>query len=127
MVNTENLQNYARAKFRRRIKVLPTSLHFGNIEGDHTVNQRPYRKDRLPRDYFCCRQLAKFIIVRGSCLYNMLHWLVCNKPAGQSFPDFGEWVSVDFDSKYKTVWGETRDHRIPILEEIKKLKKKEST
>ena len=53
----------------------------------------------------------------------MLHWLVY-KPAGQSFPDFGVWASVYFDSKYKIVWGETRDHKIPILEEIKKLKKK---
>ena len=53
----------------------------------------------------------------------MLHWLVCYKPAGQSFPDFGVWVSVDFDSKYKIVWGETIHHRIPILEEIKKLEK----
>jgi len=34
------------------------------------------------------------------------------------------WVSVDFDPKYKIVWGETRDHRIPILEEIKKVEKK---
>ena len=85
--------------------------------------QRQYRKDRLPRAYFCCRQLAKFRFVRGICLYNMLHWLVCYKPAGQSFPDFGVWVSVDLDSKYKIVCGETRDHRIPILEEIKKLKK----
>ena len=81
------------------------------------VPQRPYRKDRLPRAYFCCRQLAKFRIVQGICLYNML---VCYKPAGQSFPDFGVWVSVDLDSKYKIVCGETRDHRIPILEEIKK-------
>ena len=95
---------------------------FGTI--GHSAWQRPYRKDRLPRAYFCCRQLAKFRIVRGICLYNMLHWLVCYKPAGQSFPDFGVWVSVDFDSKYKIVWGETRDHRIPILEEIKKLKKR---
>ena len=54
----------------------------------------------------------------------MLHWLVCYKPAGQSFPDFGVWVSVDFDSKHKIVGGETRDHRIPILEEIKKVEKK---
>ena len=88
------------------------------------LHQRPYRKDRLPRAYFSCRQLAKFRIVRGICLYNMPHWLVCYKPAGQSFPDFGVWVSVDFDSKYKIVWGETRDHRISILEEIKKLKKR---
>ena len=57
----------------------------------------------------------------------MLHCLVCYKPAGQSFPDFGMWVSVDFDSKYKIVWGETRDHRIPFFEEIKKVEKKEST
>ena len=54
----------------------------------------------------------------------MLHRLVGYKPAGQSFPDFGVWVSIDFDSKYKIVWGETWDHRIPILEEIKKLKKR---
>ena len=72
----------------------------------HTKDHR-YRKDRLPRAYFCCRQLAKFRIVRGICLYNTLHWLVCYKPAGQSFPEFGVWVSVDFDSKYKIVWGET--------------------
>jgi len=36
------------------------------------------------------------------------------------------WVSVDFDSKYKILWGETRDHGVPIHEE-KKLQKKEST
>ena len=45
------------------------------------------------------------------CIILVLHWLVCYKPAGQSFPDFGVWVSVDFDSKYKIVWGETRDHQ----------------
>ena len=50
----------------------------------------------------------------------MLHWLVCYKPAGQSFPDFGVWVSVDFDSKYKILWGETRDHGVPIHERKKK-------
>ena len=87
---------------------------------DKGSDQRPYRKDRLPRAYFCYRQLAKFRIVQGICLYNMLHWLVCYKPAGQSFPDFGVWVSVDFDSKYKIVWGETR-------EEIKKKLEKKST
>jgi len=47
------------------------------------------------------------------------HWLVCYKPAGQSFPDFGVWVSVDFDSKYKIFWGETRDHGVPIHERRK--------
>ena len=90
----------------------------------HGQDQRPCRKDRLPRAYFCCRQLAKFRIVRCICLYNMLHWLVCYKPAGHSFPDFGVWVSVDFDSKYKIVWVESRDHRILILEEKKKVEKK---
>ena len=101
-----------------------TQVDGGEMKLSLSPYQRPYRKDRLPRAYFCCRQLAKFRIVRGICLNNMLHWLVCYKPAGQSFPDFGVWVSVDFDSKYKIVWGETREHRIPILEEIKKLKKK---
>jgi hypothetical protein len=32
------------------------------------------------------------------------------------------WVSVDFDSKYKILWGETRAHRVPIHERIKKFK-----
>ena len=54
----------------------------------------------------------------------MLHWLVCYKPAGQSFPDFGVWVSVDLDSNYKILWGETRDHGVPIHERKKKLQKK---
>jgi len=54
----------------------------------------------------------------------MLHWLVCYKPAGQSFPDFGVWVSVDFDTKYKILWGETRDQGVPIHERRKKLQKK---
>ena len=56
----------------------------------------------------------------------MLHWLVCYKPAGQSFADFGVWVSVDFDSKYKILWDETRDHGVPIHER-KKSSEKEST
>ena len=56
----------------------------------------------------------------------MQHWLVCYKPAGQSFPDFGVWVSVDFDSKYKILWGETRDHGVAIHER-KKTSKKDSS
>jgi len=54
----------------------------------------------------------------------MLHWLVCYKPAGQSFPDFGVWFSVDFDSKYKIVWGETKDHEVAIHERKKNFKKR---
>ncbi len=77
--------------------------------------QRPYRKDRLSSAYFCCLHLAKYWIVRGICLYNLLHWLVCYKPTSQSFPDFGVLVSVDFDSKYRIAWGETRDHSILYL------------
>jgi len=57
--------------------------------------------------YFCCRQLAKFRTVRGICLYNMLHWLVCYRPAGQSFPDFGVWVSVDFDLYWENIIDES--------------------
>ena len=78
------------------------------------IMQRLYRKYRLPRAYFCYRQLAKFRIVRGICLHKTL-WLVCYKQTGQCFPDCGVWVSVDFDSKYKILWGETRAHRVPIL------------
>ena len=32
------------------------------------------------------------------------------------------WVSVDFDSKYKILWGETRAHGVPIHKEEKKFK-----
>ena len=46
---------------------------------------------------------------------------VCYKPAGQCFPDCGVWVSVDFDSKYKILWGETRAHGVTIYEEEKKV------
>jgi len=38
------------------------------------------------------------------------------------FPDCGVWVSVDFDSKNKILWGETRAHGVPIHEEEKKFK-----
>jgi len=34
----------------------------------------------------------------------------------------GCWVSVDFDSKYKLLWGETGTHGVPIHEEEKKFK-----
>ena len=30
--------------------------------------------------------------------------------------------SVDFDSKYKILWGETKAHGVPIHESIKKFK-----
>ena len=43
------------------------------------------------------------------------------KPAGQCFPDCGVWVPVDFDSKYKVLWGETIAHGVPIHEEEKKF------
>ena len=32
------------------------------------------------------------------------------------------WVSVDFDSKYKILWGETRAHGVPMHEEENKFK-----
>ena len=46
-------------------------ISYQAIEGSQ---QRLHRKDRLPRAYFCYRQLAKFEIVQGICLYNM-HYL----------------------------------------------------
>ena len=83
--------------------------------------QRPYRKDRLPRYFNCCRQLANLRILQGICLYNALVWIVCYKP-GQSFSGCRVWGSVDFDSKYKILLGETRAHGEPIHEEEKKFK-----
>ena len=60
-------------------------------------------------------------------MYNMLVWLVCYKPAGQCFPGCGVWGTVDFDSKYKMLRGETRAHGVPIHDEEKKMAKQEST
>ena len=57
-------------------------------------------------------------------LYNALFWPVWYKPAGQCFPDCGVWVSVDFLSKYKILWGETRAHG--VIHERKKSSKQES-
>jgi hypothetical protein len=34
----------------------------------------------------------------------------------------GCWVTVDFDSKYKILWGEIRAHGVPLHEEEKKFK-----
>ena len=44
--------------------------------------------------------------------------------SGQFFPDCGVWVSVDFDSEYKILWGETRAHGVPIHEEEEKVPNK---
>jgi hypothetical protein len=55
-------------------------------------------------------------------MYNALVWSVCYKPAGQSFPGRGVLDSVDFDSKYKILWGETRAHGVPIHKEKNKFK-----
>ena len=85
--------------------------------------QRPYRKDRLPRDFYCCHQLAKFRIVRGFIrLFNTQVWLVCYKPTGQCFPGCGEWGTVDLDSKYKILSGETRAHVVHFMK--KKIQNK---
>ena len=75
----------------------------------------------MSKGFFLC-QLAKFRIVWGIRLYNALRTLTSlYKPA-----DCGVWVSVDFDSKYKMLWGETRVHGVPMHEEEKKFKQ-EST
>jgi len=42
------------------------------------------------------------------------------------FIDVGWRVPVDFDSKYKTLWCETRAHGVPIHEEKKQSSKQES-
>jgi len=67
--------------------------------------------------------LAKFGIVRCICLYNALLGPVCTTSyLNHVFLVAGCWVSVDFDSKYKILWDETRAHRVPIHEEEKKFK-----
>jgi len=54
----------------------------------------------------------------------MLHWLVCCKPAGQSFPDFGVRVSVDFDLKYKIYGVKQGTMGYLIMKEEKNFKKR---
>ena len=78
--------------------------------------------DRRPRAFFCCRQLAKSRIVRGIRLYNALLWPVRYKLTESCFPGYGVWVTLDFDSKYKLLWSETRAHGVPIHEEKKRSK-----
>ena len=75
-----------------------------------------------PGSFFGCPQLAKLRIVRGIYMFDMLLCLVCYKPTSQCFPDCGVWVTEDFDSKYKILWGETRAHVEPIHEEEQKFK-----
>jgi len=62
---------------------------------------------------------------KSEFLYNTLVWLVCYKPAGQCFPGCGVWGTVDFYSKYKILWGETRAHGVPLHEERKKVQNKD--
>ena len=50
------------------------------------VHQRLYRKDRLPRYFYCYRQLANLRIVRCICLYNALLGPVCYKLTESCFP-----------------------------------------
>ena len=45
----------------------------------YSVYQRLNRKDRLPRYFYCCRQLANLRIVLGICLYNALLGPICYK------------------------------------------------
>ena len=79
-----------------------------NIFQIESQGQRHYRKDRLPRAYFCYRQLAKLRLYRAFvCITRYFGWSAAT-PALQCFPDCGVWVSVDFDLKYKILWGETR-------------------
>ena len=53
------------------------------------IYQRLYRKYRLPRAFYCCRQLAKFRIWQGICLYNALLGPVCYKLTESCFPCCG--------------------------------------
>ena len=92
--------------------IFPVTLIMENV---HVMKSTCYTKDHREKIDFQFQEVI-FAVVNwpNSELYNMLHWLVCYKPAGQSFPNFWVWVSADFDSKYKILWGETRDHWVPI-------------
>jgi len=59
--------------------------------------------------------------VETVCMYNVLLWLVCYNPTGKCFPGCGVGGFVDFDSKYKMLWGETRAHRVPMHQSITKV------
>ena len=87
-----------------------------------------YKKDHIEKIDF---QELIFAVVNwpNSKLYGAsVCKMYCYKPAGQCFPDCGLWVSVDFDSKCKILWGETRAHGVPIHEEEEeKNSKQEST
>ena len=54
----------------------------------------------------------------------IMHYLDQSAPSylNHVFLVAGWWDSVDFDSKYKILWGETRAYRVPIHEEEKKFK-----
>ena len=73
----------------RKRETLPSNTPFFTLPAPRwdSIHQRPYRKDRLPRN--CCRQLANFRIVRGICLYNALLGPVCSKLTESCFPCCG--------------------------------------
>ena len=89
--------------FRLRPKIDPlvfqlnTTCLWGKVSSGTYLNEtlvevvqhRPYRKDRLSRAYFCCRQLANLRIVRIICLYNGLLGPVCYKLTESCFPCCG--------------------------------------
>ena len=105
-------------------KMLEESVSHMQILG---WSQRPYRKDRLPMCLFLLSstgQIQNNTYRAFVCITCYLGQSATYKPAGQSFPDFGVWVSVDFDLKYKILWGETRDHGGQLFMKEKKLQKK---
>ena len=83
----------------------PWPVSASGDEASSTLNQRLYRKDRLPRAYFCYRQLAKFGIVWGIFLYNALLGPVCYKLTDSCFPCCGVLGFCRFWFKIQDIMG----------------------
>ena len=89
---------------------------------DRSVCVKDYERDRDDQGFFCCRQLAELRIVQGIHLYDTLLLPFCYHQTDACFHGWGNggwWVTVDFDSQYKILWGETRAHGVPIHEKNK--------
>ena len=102
---------------------------YGALNSNATVlteslDQRLYRRDRLPRAFLVVViwPISEFY----GAFVSIMHYFdqSATLQLANVFLIAGVWVSVDFDSYYKILWGETRDHGVPIHERKKKVQNK---
>ena len=89
----------------------------------YTVGTKDYIEKIDFQDIFITVVNWPFSELYGAFVW-IMHYLDQSATSEQLIHVFlvaGCWVSVDFDSKYKILWGETRAHRVPIHEEEKKF------